>query len=120
LNVIHSALNFVYYIRDYWARDLSIGWCAYGRIFAANILEVSPEKIPTTNNHLESFNNLLKTHQLHKYQNNNHLLRMDILGVVLIKSITPNILLKRTLKKRLNKQLTERYQNYTFSLTNQI
>jgi hypothetical protein len=45
---------------------------------------------------------------------------MDILGVVLIKSITPNILLKRTLKKRLNKQLTERYQNYTFSLTNQI
>ncbi|EXX70277.1 hypothetical protein RirG_088880 [Rhizophagus irregularis DAOM 197198w] len=68
LNVIHSALNFVYYIRDYWAGDLSIGWCAYGRIFAANILGVLPEKIPTTNNHLESFDNLLKTHQLHKYQ----------------------------------------------------
>ncbi|PKK71948.1 hypothetical protein RhiirC2_848767 [Rhizophagus irregularis] len=94
LNVIHSALNFVYYIRDYWAGDLSIGWCAYGRIFAANILGVLPEKIPTTNNHLER--------------------------VVLIKSITPNILLKRTLKKRLNNQLTERYQNYTFSPTNQI
>ncbi|CAG8464689.1 7923_t:CDS:10, partial [Rhizophagus irregularis] len=94
LNVIHSALNFVYYIRDYWAGDLSIGWCAYGRIFAANILGVLPEKIPTTNNHLER--------------------------VVSIKSITPNILLKRTLKKRLNNQLTERYQNYTFSPTNQI
>ena len=62
------------YIRDYWAGDLSIGWRTYGRIFAANILGVSLEKIPTTNNHLESFNNLLKTHQLHKYQNNNHLL----------------------------------------------
>ncbi|PKY62120.1 hypothetical protein RhiirA4_551129 [Rhizophagus irregularis] len=37
------------------------------------IYGVLPEKIPTTNNHLESFNNLLKTHQLHKYQNNNHL-----------------------------------------------
>ncbi len=37
---------------------------------------------------------------------------MDILGVVLIKSITPNMLLKRTFKKRL--------KNHTFSLSNQI
>ena len=108
MDIIHGALNFVYYIRDYWAGDLSIGWCAYGRIFAANILGVTLEKIPTTNNHVENFNNLLKTHQLHKYQNNNYLLRMDLLGVVLIKSITPNILLKRTLQERLKNQLIER------------
>jgi len=74
VDIIHGALNFIYYIQDYWAGDLSIGWCTYGRIFAANILGVSLEKIPMTNNHLESFNSLLKTHQLHKYQNNNHLL----------------------------------------------
>lgn len=45
---------------------------------------------------------------------------MDILSVILIKSITPNILLKRTLKKRLENQLIERHQNYTFSPINQI
>ena len=45
---------------------------------------------------------------------------MDVLSVILIKSIIPNILLKRTLKKRLENQLIERRQNYTFSPTNQL
>jgi len=45
---------------------------------------------------------------------------MDILGIVLIKGITPNILLKRTLQGKLKRQLIERNQNYTFSPTNQI
>jgi hypothetical protein len=33
---------------------------------------------------------------------------MDILGVILIKSITPNIILNRTLKRQLENQLLER------------
>ena len=28
VDIIRSALDFVYYIRDYWAGDLSIGWCS--------------------------------------------------------------------------------------------
>ncbi|PKY18939.1 hypothetical protein RhiirB3_523149 [Rhizophagus irregularis] len=85
---------------------------SYGRIIAANLLQVPLEKIPTTNNHLESFNSELKVCQLKKYQNNGHLLRFDILSVILIKNITPNILLKRNLKHELQIQLKERYKSY--------
>ena len=98
-------MNFVYYIRDYWCGNLILGWCTYGRIIAADLLQVSLEQIPKTNNHLESFNSELKVHQLQKYQNNGHLLRLDVLSVILIKSITPNILLKRNLKNELQIQL---------------
>ncbi|PKY26541.1 hypothetical protein RhiirB3_528655 [Rhizophagus irregularis] len=79
-------------------KDLAIGWCKYGRIVVVNLLQISLYQIPTTNNHLESFNSELKVHQLQKFQNNGHLLRFDFLSAILIKSITPNILLKRNLK----------------------
>ncbi|CAG8552759.1 17390_t:CDS:2 [Rhizophagus irregularis] len=78
--IIQDALDFIYYIRDYWCEDLAIGWCKYGRIIAANLLQVPLEQIPTTNNHLESFNSELKVHQLQKFQNNGHLLRFDFLS----------------------------------------
>jgi len=42
-SIIQGALNFVYYIRDYWCGDLTIGWCIYGRVIAANLLQVSLE-----------------------------------------------------------------------------
>lgn len=92
---------------------MAIGWCTYGRIIAANLLQVPLEQIPRTNNHLESFNSELKIHQLQKYQNKGHLLRLDLLSIILIKSITPNILLKRDLKYELQKQLKERHESYT-------
>uniref|UniRef100_U9UCP2 Uncharacterized protein n=1 Tax=Rhizophagus irregularis (strain DAOM 181602 / DAOM 197198 / MUCL 43194) TaxID=747089 RepID=U9UCP2_RHIID len=77
ISIIQGALDFIYYIRDYWCGDLAIGWCKYGRIVVANLLQVPLEQIPTTNNHLESFNSELKVHQLQKFQNNGHLLRFD-------------------------------------------
>ncbi|PKC07823.1 hypothetical protein RhiirA5_500397 [Rhizophagus irregularis] len=40
----------------------------YGRIIAANLLQVPLEKIPTTNNHLESFNSELKGNLKHELQ----------------------------------------------------
>jgi hypothetical protein len=92
---------------------LITGWCTYGRIIAADLLQVPLEQIPKTNNHLESFNSELKIHQLQKYQNNGHLLRFDVLSLILIKSITPNILLKRNLKCELQLQLKERQKLYT-------
>ncbi|PKC12197.1 hypothetical protein RhiirA5_464776 [Rhizophagus irregularis] len=60
ISIIQGALDFIYYIRDYWCGDLAIGWCKYGRIVVANLLQVPLEQIPTTNNHLESFNSELK------------------------------------------------------------
>ncbi|PKC76114.1 hypothetical protein RhiirA1_520540 [Rhizophagus irregularis] len=68
LLIIKGVLDFVYYIRDYWCGDLASGWCTYGRIIAANLLQVPLEKIPTTNNHLESFNSELKRNLKHELQ----------------------------------------------------
>ncbi|PKY13043.1 hypothetical protein RhiirB3_518497 [Rhizophagus irregularis] len=52
ISIIQDALDFIYYIRDYWCGDLAIGWC-----------------------------NELKVHQLQKFQNNGHLLRFDFLSI---------------------------------------
>ncbi|GET53476.1 hypothetical protein GLOIN_2v1777513 [Rhizophagus irregularis DAOM 181602=DAOM 197198] len=39
-----------------------------GRLIAANILNITVDSILITNNHLEAFNNQLKTHQLDRFQ----------------------------------------------------
>ncbi|PKC00330.1 hypothetical protein RhiirA5_428343 [Rhizophagus irregularis] len=79
-----------------------IVWTYYGKLIAANILNVSIDSIPNTNNHLEAFNNQLKTHHLNRFQNGGYLLRLDVLSVLLIKSITSNLLLHIDLRKKLD------------------
>jgi hypothetical protein len=64
ISIIQGALDYIYYIHDYWCGDLAIGWCKYGRIVMADLLQVPLEQIPTINNHLESFNSELKVHRL--------------------------------------------------------
>jgi hypothetical protein len=71
------------------------------------------ESVSNTNNHLETYNNQLKTHRLNRFQNGGHLLRLDVLSVLLIKSITPNLLLCINLKKRLDEVLNTRFIQYT-------
>ncbi|UZO14293.1 uncharacterized protein OCT59_005753 [Rhizophagus irregularis] len=66
--------------------NIELGWTYYGKLIAANILNVSIDSIPNTNNHLEAFNNQLKTHHLNRFQNEGYLLRLDVLSVLLIKT----------------------------------
>ncbi|CAG8729681.1 7412_t:CDS:10 [Rhizophagus irregularis] len=66
--------------------NIELGWTYYGKLIAANILNVSIDSIPNTNNHLEAFNNQLKTHHLNRFQNEGYLLRLDVLSVLLIKN----------------------------------
>ena len=111
--IVNGALEFVKYFKEHWIGDIEIGWTYYGRLIAAKILNVSVDSIPNTNNHLEGFNNQLKNHQLNRFQNNGHMVRLDIMGVLLIKSITPNLLLRMDLKKRLDTALDFRYKVYS-------
>jgi hypothetical protein len=71
------------------------------------------ESVPNTNNHFEAYNNQLKTHQLNRFQKGGHLLRLNVLSVLLIKSIIPNFLLHINLKKRLDEVLNIRFIQYT-------
>lgn len=106
-------MEFVKYFKEHWIGNIELGWTYYGRLIAANILNITVNSIPNTNNHLESFNNQLKTHQLNRFKNGGNLLRLDILSVLLIKCITPNLLLRIDLKKRLDIALDTRFTHYT-------
>ncbi|PKK57839.1 hypothetical protein RhiirC2_797318 [Rhizophagus irregularis] len=86
LSIINDALEFVKYFNEYWIGNIEFGWTYYGKLIAANILNVFIDSIPNTNNHLEAFNNQLKTHHLNRFQNGGHLLRLDVLSVLLIKN----------------------------------
>ena len=113
LSIINGALEFVKYFKEHWIGNIELGWTYYGKLIAANILNLPIDSIPNTNNHLEAYNNQLKTHQLNRFQNGGHLLRLDILSVLLIKSITPNLLLRINLKKKLDEELNTRFIQYT-------
>ncbi|CAB5185710.1 unnamed protein product [Rhizophagus irregularis] len=78
--------KFVKYFNEYWIGNIELRWTYYGKLIAANILNVSIDSIPNTNNHLEAFNNQLKTHHLNRFQNGGYLLRLDVLSVLLIKT----------------------------------
>jgi hypothetical protein len=106
-------LEFIKYFKEYWIGNIELSWTYYGRLIAANILNITVDSIPNTNNHLEAFNNQLKTYQLDRFKNGGNLLRLDILSVLLIKCITPNLLLRIDLKKRLDIALDTRFTHYT-------
>ncbi|RIA83827.1 hypothetical protein C1645_880276 [Glomus cerebriforme] len=96
LSIVNGGLEFIKYFKEHWIGNIELGWTYFGRLIAANILNIPVNSIPNTNNHLEAFNNQLKSHQLDRFKNGGHLLRLDILSILLIKSITPNLLLQYT------------------------
>jgi hypothetical protein len=67
-------------------------------------------EIPTTTNHLESLNNHLKKTILGEYCLQGHLLRADMLCVILVESVIPMILRKRAHQNKI--QTTEIENNY--------
>jgi hypothetical protein len=89
-------LEFIKYFKEHWIGNIKLGWTYYGRLIAANILNITADSIPNTNNHLEAFNNQLKTHQLDRFKNGGNLLRLDILSILLIKCITLNLITYRS------------------------
>ncbi|GES99028.1 hypothetical protein GLOIN_2v1777513 [Rhizophagus clarus] len=113
LSVINGTLEFVKYFNEYWIENIKLRWTYYDKLIAANILNVSIDSIPNTNNYLKAFNNQLKIHHLNRFQNRGHLLRLDILSVLLIKSITSNLLLCIDFRKKLNVTLDTKFIQYT-------
>jgi hypothetical protein len=67
-------------------------------------------EIPTTTNHLESLNNHLKKTILGEYCLQGHLLRADLLCVILIESVIPMILRKRAHQNKIQTSEIEKQQ----------
>lgn len=66
------------------------------------------DHIPTTNNHLESFNSHFKDVYIKQFQRGGSQLRVDTLCVSLISFITPNLIRWHNLQQRLNEELQNR------------
>ncbi|KAF0421296.1 hypothetical protein F8M41_006796 [Gigaspora margarita] len=74
---------------------------------AVKTLEIPLKKLPTANNHHEKMNEYLKNNQLKQFQRNNHPLRADVLYIVLVYEVIPNILTLRNLAESLEHEKVE-------------
>lgn len=68
-----------------------------GRHIAAALLGCTFEGVLPTNNHLESFNEVLKNKGLHRWQRNNRPLHLDVLLRLLALKILPSLFDQRAL-----------------------
>ena len=65
--VYMSAIEFCDYLQPYWT-NMAEDWCAGGRQRAAEAINVKPDVLPNTTNHLESFNSKMKHSILPRYR----------------------------------------------------
>jgi len=112
ISILNGGIGFLTYIQDTWMGPLLESWCFQGRADAATTLKIPLAKLPTTNNHLEGGNSLLKTQLIPELQRGGRLLRLDELAVVLVRRITPLILGHIRLEARYAEQLALRRQEY--------
>jgi hypothetical protein len=108
LAIFEGCIKFFEYMLVQWCNNLIHSWTEGARIHAAKILNVNRSFIPTTNNHLESFNSHLKDSYLHEFQRNKAQLRVDTLIMCLVKFITPNLIRRRKLQLQLDSEIKQR------------
>ncbi|CAG8784299.1 2044_t:CDS:2 [Cetraspora pellucida] len=107
-DILNGGVKFLNYLNKQWAEDLLYSWCFDGRMRAAKVLGIPLEKLPTTNNHLEGMNEYLKNNQLSRFQRNSRRLRADVLYIILVNEVIPNILTLRHLAIDLEQKKAER------------
>ena len=112
VSILNGGVRFLEYIQSIWMGPLLESWCFRGRADAANVLAIPLATLPTTNNHVEGGNSLLKTQLMPEFQRGGRLLRLDELAVVLVRKITPVILGHIHLEARYAEQLSLRRQKY--------
>ena len=83
-----------YLTRYYLNEAMDYGWSDVMRFRITEKHQINVGLIPTTNNHLESFNRVFKAYRLQNIAPGVQLPRIDVLLSGLIKEITPNIYLR--------------------------
>lgn len=111
--LLEGAIQFLKYLMSRWCGNLIYAWSLVGRQEAACILNTNINNIPTTNNHLESFNSHFKETYIKQFQRGGSLLRVDTLCVCLVLYITPNLIRKRILQQQLENELSQRKNQYS-------
>ncbi len=78
----------------------------------AELLNTSITNIPTTNNHLESFNSHFKDTYIKQFQRGGSQVRVNTLCISLISFITPNLIRKRNLQQKFDEELQSRKSHF--------
>ncbi|CAB4413940.1 unnamed protein product [Rhizophagus irregularis] len=55
ISIINGALKFIKYFKEHWIGNIELGWTYYGRLIAANILNITVDSISNTNNKAPNF-----------------------------------------------------------------
>ncbi|RKO83568.1 hypothetical protein BDK51DRAFT_49609 [Blyttiomyces helicus] len=85
-------VEFCQYLSQYWLWPGILGsWCRSRRPSTSRMSGIPLQRIPNTNNHLESFNSVFRTHSLAAIQTGQRA-RIDLLVAFEIRSILPDIL----------------------------
>lgn len=85
-------------------------WSEWGRIAASAILKVPVEDVIPTTNHLESFNAILKRKYIRSWLHSGHRLRFDVLIMLLVTRILPDIFKRRISRRNHRLWVDERFK----------
>lgn len=89
ISAYKDALKFIDYLKKTWLNPkLMSGWSHQARVRCAVLLGVKVADVPTTNNNVESFNNVLK-YSIGIFAKSSHLPRIDELVRILVDEVTP-------------------------------
>ncbi|CAG8497532.1 uncharacterized protein OCT59_013646 [Rhizophagus irregularis] len=97
LALYDGQLEFINYLQKDWVNELMHMWTFYGRKNAANILRIDVDSIPWTPECLEGFRRQFNPKRILRFQRKGHVLRLDVLAIMLVKCITPICNIQRDL-----------------------
>ncbi|CCO35184.1 hypothetical protein BN14_09299 [Rhizoctonia solani AG-1 IB] len=95
-----KGLTHVQYLKTYWmTQALWESWSDHARVSAAALIGIAINRVVMTNNHLESFNGLLKQKLLKGYARGGRRIRVDILVFMLATKVAQSIFQRRKLEE---------------------
>ncbi|KAJ4499163.1 hypothetical protein C8R41DRAFT_755296, partial [Lentinula lateritia] len=95
-----GGLSHLDYLDKHWmSLPMWQSWSDWGHVAASILLNVAVEDVIPTTNHLESFNAILKRKYIRSWLHSGHRLRFDVLIMLLITRILPDIFKRRLSRK---------------------
>ena len=111
---VTAGLTYLKYLSETWMpAPLWHSWSKKGRMEASSILNIPVEGIIPTTNHLESFNSILKTKHIHRWQRSGRRLHLDLFIYLLVAQIVPHIFKHNSSLDEYHCWLSKRFQAET-------
>ncbi|KAJ3845789.1 hypothetical protein EV368DRAFT_90093 [Lentinula lateritia] len=99
------------YLEKYWMPvPMWQSWSEWGHITASALLKIAVEDVIPTTNHLESFNAILKRKYIRSWLHSGHRLRFDVLIMLLVTRILPDIFKRRVSRKNYRLWVSQRFK----------